>query len=83
MAQPTLVPNGSLELNCLIEGEYAVFLVTMGRNDAVSNFKKAIRRERKDSILRGVDPHTLELWKASAIYDLRCEVTPLFSAQGL
>jgi hypothetical protein len=77
------VPAGSLELNCLLEGESTVFVVTVGRNDAVSNLKKAIRREREEDTLKGVGPHTLELWKVGAIYDLRCEVVPLFSAQGL
>jgi len=64
--------------NCLIEGE---FLVTVEDNYVVGAFKKVIQRER--SILKDVDPHTLELWKVNAIEDLRYEVTSLFSAQGL
>ena len=67
--------------NCLIEGEFLVFLVTVEDDYVVDAFKKVIQRER--SILKDVDPHTLELWKVNAIEDLRYEVTSLFSAQGL
>lgn len=70
------------DLNCVIEGENIVFVVTVGCDIKVSNFKKAIQRERQKSILADVGPHTLELWKVSAIDDLQCEVTSLFSAQG-
>ncbi|KAF8621216.1 hypothetical protein AX15_007961 [Amanita polypyramis BW_CC] len=53
----------SLQLNCLIEGEDIVFLVTAVSNDAVSNLKKLIRSERVLDSLKDVGPHTLELWK--------------------
>ena len=71
------------DFNCVIEGENTAFVVTAGRDTKVSNLKKTIRGEREKSTLAGVDPHNLELWKVSAIDDLRCEVTSIFSAQGL
>jgi hypothetical protein len=65
------------ELNCLIEGETIVFSVAVERDcRTVDNLKKVIQGERARSILKDVDPHTLELWKASATVDeLQCEVT--------
>ena len=58
--------DGSCRLNCLIEGKSVVFLVTVGCDCVVSDFKKEIR-ERALDILKDIDPHTLELWKVSAI----------------
>jgi len=57
-------------LNCLIEDEYKVFDVTVEHNWRVTNLKKAIQSERALSILKDVDPNTLELWKVSPINDL-------------
>jgi len=37
----------------------------------VSELKKAIQREREMSILKGIDPHKLELWKVSTIDESR------------
>jgi hypothetical protein len=69
----------SLELSCLIEGESIVFEVTVGRNWGVSALKKAIKSERALGTLKDVGPHTLELWKVSAIDESRCEVTLAYS----
>ena len=73
----------SLQLNCLIEGEAIVFLVDVVRNIAVSGLKEAIQSKRILDSLKDVGPHTLELWKVSAIEEPLCEMTLLFSAQGL
>ncbi|KAM6499703.1 hypothetical protein JOM56_005211 [Amanita muscaria] len=54
------------DLNCLIEGESIVFSVPVRRNCSVSMLKEVIQSERAMGILKGIDPHTLELWKASA-----------------
>ena len=59
--------DGSRRLNCLIKGESIVFLVTVGRDCVVSELKEEIQRERAMSILKGIDPNLLELWKVSAI----------------
>ena len=71
-----------LRLNCLIQGEDIVFLVNAVRDDVVSDLKKLIHSERALGRLKDIDPHTLELWKVSAIDERLCEMTSLFSAQG-
>ena len=63
--------DGSRRLNCLIEGEPIVFLVTVGRDCAVSELKKEIQGERAMDTLKNVGVHTLELWKVSAINESR------------
>lgn len=80
----TLTPSqgGFVWLNCLIEDEYRVFRVNVGLNDVVDDLKKSIQSERALSILKNIDPHTLELLKVSIIDDLRCEVTSPLSAKG-
>ncbi len=88
MADPILdarVPNqdGTLRLNCLIEGKSIVFVVTMKHDDMVSDLKKVVQSERALGTLKDVGPHALEMWKASAIKESLCEMTLLFSAQGL
>ena len=55
------------KLNCLIEGEYIVFVVPVEQNDVVSELKEFIQSKRALDSLKDVDPHTLELWKVSAI----------------
>ncbi len=67
-------------LNCLIEGENTVFPVTAVCDDEFSDLKKSIQKERARSRLKDIDPHTLELWKVSAIDEPLCEMTLLFSA---
>jgi Crinkler effector protein N-terminal domain len=76
---PVPSQDGSHKLNCLIEGESIVFTVPVGRDWNISNFKKAIQSKRELDTLKGVDPHTLELWKVSAIDESRCEMTWLIS----
>ena len=74
----TQVPSqdGSRRVNCLIEGESIVFPVTVGRDWVVGELKEAIQSKRVLGTLKDVDPHTLELWKVSAIDESRlCEVT--------
>jgi hypothetical protein len=51
----------------------------MPRGVEVEELKKQIKRERELGILKDVDPHTLELWKVSAIDESRCGVTWLTS----
>ena len=73
----------TLRLKCLIEGEDIVFAVTAVRDDEVSDLKEKIQSKRDKGSLKDIDPHTLELWKVSAIDEpLLCEMTLLFSAQG-
>jgi hypothetical protein len=77
----TTMPS-TLRLNCLIEGEDIVFVVSVGLEDVVSELKKLIRERALDS-LKDVDPYTLELWKVSAINKpLLCKMTLLLLAQG-
>src|SRR6266550_381781 len=71
-----------LNLNCLIEGEYKVFKVTVEHDWEVNDLKEGIR-SKATRVLKDVDAYTLELWKVSAIDDLRCEVTSFLSAKGL
>jgi hypothetical protein len=70
-----------LRLRCLIERENIVFPVTVACGKEVSDLKKSIQKERALSSLKDIDPHTLELWKVSAIDDPLCEMTLLFLAQ--
>ena len=56
-------PQVTLRLRCLIEGEDAVFTVTVSVNDEIGDLKKLIKKEREQSILRDVDPNILVLWK--------------------
>ena len=70
-------------LNCVIEGEHIVFVVPVGPEDVVSGLKELIQSKRALDSLKGVGPHTLELWKVSAIDEpLLCEMTLLSLAQG-
>ena len=57
----------TLRLKCLIEGEDIVFPVTVVRDDEVSDLKEKIQSKRALDSLKDVGPHTLELWKVSAI----------------
>ena len=66
------------KLNCLIEGEYYSFSVTVGRDLDVSELKEDIRKKRELGTLKDVDPQTLELLKVSTI-DEQCEVTLVYS----
>jgi len=74
--------DGSRRLNCLIEGDSNVFLVTVERDCVVSDLKEEIQRKRALDTLNNVGPHTLELYKVSAIDESRCEVTWLTHATG-
>ncbi|KIL57064.1 hypothetical protein M378DRAFT_422134 [Amanita muscaria Koide BX008] len=71
LGTPVPSQDGSRRFNCLIEGESIVFPVTMGRDCEVSQLKEAIQSERALSALKGIDPHTLEVWKVSAIDESR------------
>jgi hypothetical protein len=50
-------------LRCLVEGDYASFKVTVPIHKDVDDLKKLVKAEREDSILRGIDPNILVLWK--------------------
>lgn len=74
----------TLRLNCLIEGEDIAFTINATGDDSnVYDVKKSIQKRRALDTLQDADPHDLELWKVSAIDDPLCEMTWLFSAQGL
>jgi len=66
----------TLQLNCLIEGEDDVFLVTVVCNDAVSNLKNEVKKQCAVSF-KNIDARHLKLWKVSAIDDPLCEMTLL------
>jgi len=53
----------TLRLKCLIAGEAIVFPVIAVYGHEVSDLKKLIQSERVLGSLKGIDPHTLELWK--------------------
>jgi Crinkler effector protein N-terminal domain len=73
--------DGSRPLNCLIEGEFIIFVVTVGHSCVVSDLKE-IQRERAMGTLKYVGPHTLELWKVSVIDESRYKVTWLTPTTG-
>jgi Crinkler effector protein N-terminal domain len=76
---PTTMPvpsqDGSRLLRCLIEGESAVFTVQVSSRIEIGDLKEVVQRKRALDTLKNVGPHTLELWKVSAINESRCEVT--------
>ena len=55
------------ELNCLIEGESTVFVVTVGRDVRVSKSKEIIKSKREEDTLKDVGAHNLALWKVGDI----------------
>jgi Crinkler effector protein N-terminal domain len=61
------IQDSSRQLNCLINRESIVFVVTVGCDCVISGLKEEIQRKRAMGILKDVDPHTLELWKVNAI----------------
>ena len=75
-----LGPVWPSQLNCLIEGEFIVFLVmpVVERDcPVVGDLKEVVQRARALSILKNVDPHTLELWKVSTPCHSEAEVLGL------
>jgi hypothetical protein len=44
-----------------------VFTVEESCRIEIGDLKEVIQRKRAMSILKGVDPHALELWKVSAV----------------
>ena len=64
---PRNSPMAPHKLNCLIEGEYTIFVVHVEQNDVVSELKEKIQGKRALDSLKDVGPHTQELWKVSAI----------------
>jgi hypothetical protein len=66
-ATSSVTSQGSRRLRCVIEGESIVFTVTVPYHLEVEDLKKAIKGERAMSILKGIDPNLLELWKVSII----------------
>lgn len=60
------MPPRQLNLNCLIEGQYEIFQVTVKRSWTVDQLKNEIKKECATT-LKDDDAHTLELWKVSAI----------------
>lgn len=67
LGTPTQIQDGPGRLNCLIAGESIVFPVTAKRHWVVGELKEDIQRKRELDTLKGVGPHTLELWKVSAM----------------
>ena len=78
-AIPVPSQDGSRRLRCLIESESVVFTVEDSCRIEIRDLKKVIQRKRAMGILKDIDPHTLELWRVSAINELRCEVPWLSS----
>ncbi|KIL58918.1 hypothetical protein M378DRAFT_15183 [Amanita muscaria Koide BX008] len=58
--QSLMIPH---QLNCLINGESIIFVVTIERDSVVSTLKEVIQSKRAMGILKDTDPHALELWK--------------------
>src|SRR5882724_537617 len=58
--------DGSRRLHCLIEGESVVFTVEESCRIEIGDLKEVIQCKALGT-LKDVDPHTLELWKVSAI----------------
>ena len=73
--------DGSRRLRCVIEHEPepVVFTVEESCHIEIGDLKEVIQQKRALGILKDVGPHTLELWKVSAIDESRCEVTWLSS----
>ena len=53
----------TISLWCLIDGDSRPFKVTALDAADVTDLKEFIKEKRKESILRGIDPTVLELWK--------------------
>ena len=77
----TSVPSqdGSRRLRCLIENELVVFNIEESCRIEIGDLKEVIQQKRAMDILKDIDPHTLDLWKVSAIDESQCEVTWLSS----
>jgi len=73
----TSVPSqdGFPWLNCLIENDPFLFPVEGSYCAPIGVLKEAIQRMRAMDILKDVGPHTLDLWKVSAIDESRREVS--------
>jgi hypothetical protein len=56
-----------------------VFTVEVSCRIEIGDLKEVIQQKRALDILKDVGPHTLELWKVSAIDESQCEVTWLSS----
>lgn len=61
----TTMPATPIRLNCVIDDERDVFIVSLDPQETVSDLKKQIKRERKNRIPERVDTPTLQLWKPS------------------
>jgi hypothetical protein len=59
--------------------EYVVFTVNVPRDFEVEGLKRAIQSDRAESVLKGIDPHRLRLYKVSTINELRYEERWLIS----
>lgn len=80
----TTMPATPIRLNCVIDDERDVFIVSLDPQETVSDLKKQIKRERKNRIPERVDTPTLQLWKPVCAIDelLICEMTLLLSVKG-
>lgn len=79
MLETHVLIDGSRRLRCVIEGESVVFTVEESCQMEIGELKEVIQRKRALDTLKDVGPHTLDLWKVSAIDESRCEVTWLSS----
>jgi hypothetical protein len=59
--------DDAIELFCLLEGDSAVFPVTIAIDDHVSNLKKKIHQDGIDTTIIPVLAKDLTLWKASKV----------------
>jgi hypothetical protein len=62
-ATTSSIPQANLRLRCLIEGESAVFTVTVSANNEIGDLKDSIHEKGKNGVLRDVDAKDLVLLK--------------------
>ena len=79
---PVPSQDGSRLLRCLIEGESAVFTVQVSSRTEIGDLKEVVQRKRALDTLKNVSPHTLELWKVSAINESRCDMAYSYTTTG-
>ena len=54
-------------LFCLIEGQSSVFKIKPTGNMQIYDLRALIKEKKKDSVLSGVDPDDLTLWKVMSL----------------
>ena len=67
LATSVLSQDSSCRLNCLIQGESIVFLVTVGRNCVVSELKQEVKGKQALDTFKDIGTYMLKLCKVSTI----------------